>query len=627
MKTLYPPPLLSVRVLFEAKPAFAGLEPIVLLTSAFLDWSVELTLAAACRIEIKSERYRHKLLDRLWDIGICKSNADGSGESWSLSTFLHTDRHYLQFQFRQSLMLAIKLQHSGTIEWLLKHCTDCVVPVEVVQEAAKVGDLSTLKLFHEAQTGRSKIVSSRHEVCWGGRDAELAAANGHSNVVWWLLRTAPAERYVNRIFSAAIRSGDMPLMEWLIGQGLYPSRHGSVSLVDAASSGCLEVVVWVYNLGITRGDDDTMLTAAMDGYLDIMEWLLDHRLGCGSLAAFNSAIMNDQLESAQLLDSRFDLMDYGRYFEEAMIAAAGTNLRCVKWLLSEFADDPDIDLFMEPEVVDKGEPSTALDAAARWGNLEIVKYLHNFQQDVKRTRRKRRKEGRKKKRGGSYRGRGVTSTSDAMDYAAENGYLEMVQWLHTNRSEGCTTRAMNKAAKNGNLEMVRWLHEHRTEGCTARAMDKAAGKGQLHVVKWLHEHRREGCTTDAMDRAAANGHLRVVKWLQERRSEGCTTSAMDGAAQSGHLKVVKWLHEHRSEGCTAETFDGAAAGGHLEIVRWLHANRSEGCTHNAMARAAKREHFEILLLLRSLHCEPCRTVDTAKLLPEIRAWLMDNYDL
>jgi ankyrin repeat protein len=58
------------------------------------------------------------------------------------------------------------------------------------------------------------------------------------------------------------------------------------------------------------------------------------------------------------------------------------------------------------------------------------------------------------------------------------------------------------------------LHEFRTEGCTTRAMDYAAQNGHIDVVEWLHEFRVEGCTTDAMDWAAENGHLEVVKFLK-----------------------------------------------------------------------------------------------------------------
>ncbi|OWZ24626.1 hypothetical protein PHMEG_000307 [Phytophthora megakarya] len=42
------------------------------------------------------------------------------------------------------------------------------------------------------------------------------------------------------------------------------------------------------------------------------------------------------------------------------------------------------------------------------------------------------------------------------------------------------------------------------------AMDGAASSGALEVVKWLHRNRTEGSTTAAMNEAARNGHIRVV---------------------------------------------------------------------------------------------------------------------
>jgi hypothetical protein len=37
----------------------------------------------------------------------------------------------------------------------------------------------------------------------------------------------------------------------------------------------------------------------------------------------------------------------------------------------------------------------------------------------------------------------------------------------------------------------------------------------LNIVKFLHENRTEGCTTNAIGNASYNGHLDVVKWLRE----------------------------------------------------------------------------------------------------------------
>lgn len=43
------------------------------------------------------------------------------------------------------------------------------------------------------------------------------------------------------------------------------------------------------------------------------------------------------------------------------------------------------------------------------------------------------------------------------------------------------------------------------------AMDEACKNGHLEVVEWLHQNRQEGCTGGAMDMAASHGHLEVSK--------------------------------------------------------------------------------------------------------------------
>ena len=140
---------------------------------------------------------------------------------------------------------------------------------------------------------------------------------------------------------------------------------------------------------------------------------------------------------------------------------------------------------------------------------------------------------------------GIKITGYLLDSAAKYGHLEIVKWLHENRKEGCTTWAMDWAAENGHLNVVIWLHENRKEGCTKWAMDWAAKNGHLNVVIWLHKNRKEGCTTLAMIYAAANGHLEIIIWLHENRTEGCTIWAMYYAEKNCHLNVVMWLHENR----------------------------------------------------------------------------------
>lgn len=162
---------------------------------------------------------------------------------------------------------------------------------------------------------------------------------------------------------------------------------------------------------------------------------------------------------------------------------------------------------------------------------------------------------------------------DAMDLAAEFGHLEVVKWLHEHRSEGCSTNAMDLAASNGHLEVVRFLHDHRDEGCSSDAADLAAMGGRLEVVRFLHDHREEGCTTLAMDLAAANGHLEVVRWLHSHREEGCSAHALAAASANGHARVARWLLQFRQEGCVDTAAASARANGHEELAQWLEDRR------------------------------------------------------
>jgi len=210
----------------------------------------------------------------------------------------------------------------------------------------------------------------------------------------------------------------------------------------------------------------------------------------------------------------------------------------------------------------------ALNGAAKNGHLPVVQFLHEC---------------------------GCEGwTTDAMNGASQNGHLNVVQFLHHHRPEGCTTFAMNAAAEHGHLDVVRFLHEHRTEGCTSFAMNSAAKNGHLDIVRFLHEHRTEGCTTNAMTSAAFSGHLDVVQFLHTHRTEGCTAEAMDGAALYGHFEIVKFLHENRHEGCTEHAMDWAASHGCLEIVQYLYNNRSEGSVTNAMELSSRFGHAKIV---------------------------------
>ncbi|CAI5730003.1 unnamed protein product [Peronospora destructor] len=206
-----------------------------------------------------------------------------------------------------------------------------------------------------------------------------------------------------------------------------------------------------------------------------------------------------------------------------------------------------------------------------------------------------------------------------MDFAACNGNLDILTWLHnTTQLGGCSTRAMDDAAKNGHLSTVQWLHENRSEGCTTKAMDYAASSGHLSIVQWLDENRSEGCTTRAMDLAAQNGQLRLLQWLNDRQPEKCSSSAMVNAARGGHLYILDYLSEHfpklfesagsmMCEEAAGSWMDVASEYGQVGILKWFHDHATAlpmsvdgnfpAYTVAAIEKAARNGHSDVLVYL------------------------------
>ncbi|EGG22236.1 hypothetical protein DFA_04354 [Cavenderia fasciculata] len=223
---------------------------------------------------------------------------------------------------------------------------------------------------------------------------------------------------------------------------------------------------------------------------------------------------------------------------------------------------------------------SAMNIASMYGSVDIVKYLHE-----------NRTEG---------------CTSYAMDDAAGGGHLNVVKFLHFHRTEGCSEFAMDGAAQNGHLEI--FLHQHRTEGCTIDTIEFVSQNGHIDVLKFLQENRSETeTTTNAMDYAAKNGHIEIVSYLQEHRTEGASTDAIDEAARNGHIEVVKYLYEHRGEDVSPGVIDDAAKNGHIEVVKYLSEYSSEGATTNAMDMAAKNGHIGVVQYLHQHRSEGATT--------------------
>ena len=74
------------------------------------------------------------------------------------------------------------------------------------------------------------------------------------------------------------------------------------------------------------------------------------------------------------------------------------------------------------------------------------------------------------------------------NWAAENGYLEVVKWLHVNHQKDCTYHAMDNAIINKHIKVAEWLHENRTEGCNKWFIANAIRGSTVECMRWIHKN-------------------------------------------------------------------------------------------------------------------------------------------
>ncbi|KAE8997458.1 hypothetical protein PR003_g20418 [Phytophthora rubi] len=369
--------------------------------------------------------------------------------------------YYQSWITNNAAEMALKRGDIEALKWL----ADVYAPRVSMTRAAKVaagdGRLDVLEWLYR---------NHRDRVEWGGAEWCEAVGAGHKDVVEWLRRHVKPHKEAGPqlMLDAARAGGDLRVLQWVrdeytlpVSRALVEAQKGSqwevakwilmncevedptIDMAAVAGDGAMEFLQWVYSNGFGRPTAHALETAAFNGHLQALEWLVDGpaKLELSS-SVFSEAARGGHLEVVKWLDARQCPST------SAALDAAAENgfLEIVQWLYSNRRE---------------GCSSRALDRAARNGHLEVVKWLHATDEQL--------------------------YCPAAINRAAEFGHLEVVMWLHARRTEGCSTEALDCACHQGHLHVAKWLHANRSEGCGKWAMDLAAASGHLDVVKWLHE--------------------------------------------------------------------------------------------------------------------------------------------
>ncbi|EGG18634.1 hypothetical protein DFA_04129 [Cavenderia fasciculata] len=295
------------------------------------------------------------------------------------------------------------------------------------------------------------------------------ASKGHRDILEFLLKRYPNINIGSKINTITTTTVTPNQQDEIID---IASQHGYLSTVQLLSS-----------IKGAKCSTRAMDKAAENGHLDIVRYLHHNRSEGCTVYAMNAASMNGHFEIVEWLNHNrtegcpTKAMDHAK------------SLKIVKYLhrsgktcttkAMDNACDLDIVKFLD-ENRSEGCSEQAIVFACSSGNAELIMSLEQ------------------------------TCTTDGLglDCAVELDRIDIIQYMFKEFASSWTIDAMQSvfdyAAEKNKLDIVK-------KECTSKAMDQAAFRGNLEVVKFLHFNRSEGCTTKAIDIASSTGHLDVIE--------------------------------------------------------------------------------------------------------------------
>jgi len=124
--------------------------------------------------------------------------------------------------------------------------------------------------------------------------------------------------------------------------------------------------------------------------------------------------------------------------------------------------------------------------------------------------------------------------------AARQGNLEMVKYCVANECP-VNVFACACAALNGHLECLKYLREEAKAPWDFRTADGAAQNGHLHILEYLVERKYDQYGGWVCELAAENGQLDCLKYLHETFKAPWDDDAVREAHENDHPECVQYL--------------------------------------------------------------------------------------
>ncbi|KAJ3411011.1 hypothetical protein HDV05_002919 [Chytridiales sp. JEL 0842] len=172
---------------------------------------------------------------------------------------------------------------------------------------------------------------------------------------------------------------------------------------------------------------------------------------------------------------------------------------------------------------------------------------------------------------------GLCISVEVIYHAAWAGHLEILQHLHTTHPHLFTDSCiLDYACASRNLAVVKFLHSINCT-CTTDAMDNAAREGSLEILFFLHQNRTEGCTSSAPLEAAMMGHLSVLQFLQTHYELYINEMVVVTACIGAHAPILDFLlNTYPDRGYTRLVVETALTRENVEVLGYMYSKCFSG---------------------------------------------------
>ncbi|EFA79811.1 hypothetical protein PPL_06630 [Heterostelium album PN500] len=360
--------------------------------------------------------------------------------------------------------LASSNGHIECVKFLYNNRTDRLTN-NTIEEAAHGGQLDMVVFLLNNYKKYFKKDMALH----------MAVGKNHMEIVKFLLSNR-SEKITSNCISLAALNGNLELLKLLTSQKPNTIETNENLMDEVARDGNLEIIRFLNENTSAQCSTKAIDNASANGHLDVVQYLNFNRTEGCSHAALHLALLGNHLEVVQFLEEHKQLaIDYSKSL--FMINTRNPNFQTFKYTNDGIPKDM---------VIDKTQ--VKIDSFIKEKDTTVLDW---------------------------FKEKGFQFSEDAFDISINSNCLITFKWLHKNTNYPLTVPLTCKAIAAGSHSIVEYLNEIGAP-FPQFPMDIAH---DLQMLIYLHQNRTESCTIQAMDNAINHGDIQMIKYLKQHNFE------------------------------------------------------------------------------------------------------------